>query len=194
MFARCRFTIPKTTWAYVAILAVVVVGAIMREINLLIILAGLMAGPLLMSWQLIRLTLRQLSVTRRLPRAVFPGQTFIVEFTVHNPRQRLDSWALVIEDRLRNVLAGREAEIRTARCLLPYVAAGSTGHASYRATLWQRGRYRFGPLWLSTKVPHGFAQGPRGARRHVRPPGLSSSGSAERRLVRAGQVRPIGAA
>jgi uncharacterized protein (DUF58 family) len=159
MFRRCRISIPQTTWAYIAILTVVVVGAIMREINLLIILAGLMAGPLLMSWQLIRLTLRHLSVTRRLPRGVFPGQTFVVEFTVHNPRKRLDSWALVIEDRLQNVLPGSPAETQRARCLVPFVEAGTSRTASYRARLWQRGRYRFGPLTLSTKVPVGLLQG-----------------------------------
>jgi uncharacterized protein (DUF58 family) len=159
MFRRCRFTVPQTTWAYVAILVVVVVGAMMREINLLIILAGLMAGPLLMSWQLIRLTLRRIQVTRRFPRGVFPGQTFVVEFIVHNPRERLDSWGLVIQDRLRNVLAGQPTGTRTARCLVPHVAAGSSRTACYRARLWQRGRYRFGPVTLSTKVPVGLLQG-----------------------------------
>jgi uncharacterized protein (DUF58 family) len=159
MFGRCRFAIPNTTWAYLAILAVIVIGAIMREINLLIILAGLMAGPLLMSWQLIRLTLRDLTVTRQVPRGVFPGQPFVVEFTVHNRRKRLDSWALVIEDRLRNLLAGHQGGVRTARCLVPHVVAGKAAGASFRAQLWDRGRYRFGPLRLSTSVPVGLLTG-----------------------------------
>jgi uncharacterized protein (DUF58 family) len=167
-----------------AILVVVVVGAIMREINLLIILAGLMAGPLLMSWQLIRLTLRNLTITRQVPSGVFPGQAFVVEFTVHNRRRRLDSWAIVIEDRVTNVQPAQTAGAavreragqvrpgtpdlprnahdpvqRSALCLVPYVAAGKSARASYRATLWQRGRYRFGPVRLSTKVPVGLLSG-----------------------------------
>jgi uncharacterized protein (DUF58 family) len=83
----------------------------------------------------------------------------VVELAVHNLRKHLDSWALVLEDRLRNVLPGTGGDPQTARCLVPYVAAGSSRSATYRAKLWQRGRYRFGPVKVSTKVPVGLLQG-----------------------------------
>jgi uncharacterized protein (DUF58 family) len=159
MKRRCRFSVPKTTWAYVLILAVIVVGAVMREINLLIILAGLMSGPLLISWQLIRTTLDRLSVHRRTPVGVFPETPFVVEVEVSNTRRRLDSWALRIEDRFRRSTSGPAMPHAQARCLIPHLPAGQQRSVSYRATLPTRGRYRLGPLRISTQVPVGLLKG-----------------------------------
>ena len=46
MARRAHISVPRETWIYLTILAVVIVGAILREINLLIILAGLMFGSI----------------------------------------------------------------------------------------------------------------------------------------------------
>ncbi len=159
MFQRCRFSVPHTTWVYVAILGVVVVGAIMREINLLIILSGMMCGPLAISWQLIRMTLRDLEVKRRVPAGVLPGAPFTVELQVRNGRRRLGTWALRIEDRVRNVHAEAGTAAARAICLIPYIAAEDRQVTSYRGQLWNRGRYRFGPIRLSTEVPVGLLKG-----------------------------------
>jgi uncharacterized protein (DUF58 family) len=156
---RCRFSIPRTTWVYIVILGVIVVGAIMREINLLIILSGMMCGPLVISWQLISTTLRDLHVKRRMPSGVFPDVPFVVELHVKNRRRRLDSWALRIEDRIRCIQPGSRLPAESAVCLVPHLPAGELRVTSYRAHLAQRGRYRFGPLRLSTSLPVGLLKG-----------------------------------
>lgn len=158
MAQRIRIAIPKTTMTYIVILAVAVVGAVMREINLLIILAGMMSGPLLISRAMIRSTLRDLKVKRKVPRSVFLGAPCRIEVSIENPRRRTDSWALVIEDQLQNT-THRRREKRSARAFLPHVARGQTGTARYEARLWTRGRYHLGPLQLTTKVPVGLLQG-----------------------------------
>lgn len=158
MARRCRIAIPLETWAYLLILTVVIVGAFMREINLLIILGGLMIGPLLISWQMVRLTLRNLEVKRRPPSSVFAGETIAVDLTVHNPRKRLDAWSLVLEDRIRPVQPARGPS-RVGRLLLPYVPAGEKRVVTYRGAIQSRGRYRLGPLRVSTGMPLGLLQG-----------------------------------
>jgi uncharacterized protein (DUF58 family) len=42
--------------------------------------------------------------------------------------------------------------------LFSHVAAAATGHATYRGRLMERGRYRFGPLRLSTRFPLGLVR------------------------------------
>jgi uncharacterized protein (DUF58 family) len=160
---KCHTSLPRDTWAYIGILAVVVVAAMIREINLLFILAGLMLGPLLVSWQVIRSTLSKLQCRRKLPAAVYPGELFAVEITVTNQRKRLDSWALMIRDRFHRV-SDVESVKETcppvvARAFLAHVRVGSTQTTMYRGQLFERGRYDVGPLEISTRVPVGLVCG-----------------------------------
>jgi uncharacterized protein (DUF58 family) len=159
MADRCHVSIPRETWAYITILGVVVVGAMMREINLLLILAGLMTGPLAISWQMVRATLRDLELTRQLPRTVFPGDRLPVEIQVKNRRRRLDSWALVIEDRVQLCPPGHRSPKLVTRTILPHVAAGASEKAEYVCRLDRRGRHRLGPLRLKTRIPLGLLLG-----------------------------------
>ena len=159
MKARCHVAIPRETWAYITILGVVVVGAMMREINLLLILAGLMAVPLAISWRMVRSTLQDLELERKLPRTVFPGERLPVEIEVNNRRRRLDSWALVLEDRVQLCPPGPQLPKLLSRTLIPHVAAGSSATTEYTCRLDRRGRHRLGPVRLKTRVPLGLLQG-----------------------------------
>ena len=60
MVGRVHISVPKQTWVYLIILAVVIVGSIIREINLLITLSWLMFGPLWISLYLVWSTLKRL--------------------------------------------------------------------------------------------------------------------------------------
>lgn len=155
----CRISVPTTTWAYLLILVVVIVGSVMREINLLMILSGMMCAPLVINWQMARTTLRDLQVRRRLPRSAFAGHRFTVELLVANGRKRLDSWGLLLMDRVRGGQASDRADVREFHCLIPHVAAHREQVTCYEVQLPQRGRYRWGPLRLSTKAPLGLLQG-----------------------------------
>ena len=75
-------------------------GAVLGEVNFLIILAGMMVGPFLFNWRFVQLTLRELDVTRRLTHRVCAGETLTVNVTADNRRTRLTSWAVMIEDQI----------------------------------------------------------------------------------------------
>lgn len=79
MLKRRVVTICREGFYYLFVLAFIVGGAALRNVNLLFLLAGLMIGPLLLNWRTVVLALRQLDVERRLPKQVFAGQPFVVE-------------------------------------------------------------------------------------------------------------------
>ena len=55
MFLRRQTSICREGWYYVAIMAVVLGGAVLHEVNLLLILAGILLGPLLLNWRAVHL-------------------------------------------------------------------------------------------------------------------------------------------
>ena len=60
---RC-ITVCREGWYYLLVLGLVFCGAMLREVNLLLILAGLLLGPLLFNLRAVVVTLRNLEVRR----------------------------------------------------------------------------------------------------------------------------------
>lgn len=158
MTQRRHIRICREGWYYLFVLSFIVGGAVMRQINLLILLAGLMIGPLILNWRLVVATLRGLDVRRGLPDRVFAGDLLMVDVIVANARRRLGSWAVVAQDWIQLAEAGQREYRTSVEVLLPHVAAGQESRASYRCYLNRRGWYEFGPLKLSTKFPLGLVR------------------------------------
>jgi uncharacterized protein (DUF58 family) len=143
-------------WYWVLLLAVVVGLAVLREGNLLFVLSGLLLGPLLVSWRLAAMTLRGLKLGRKTPRGICAGDLLVVTIEVANSRKRVGSWAVVVEEQVcREDDAGDEPPIRPT-VFFPYVPAAGSREQSYWGRLPRRGRYRLGPLKVSTRFPFGF--------------------------------------
>lgn len=152
MAARIR--ICRQGWYYLAVVLLIFAGAVFRQVNLLLILSGIIMSPLLLGWLLAWRTIARLEVRRLLPGQATAGETLTVAYVVSNPRKRLGAWALVCEDS-----AVREAEPSAAeplRVLFPHVGAGGQRKGVVRGALARRGLYRFGPLRITTKFPFGL--------------------------------------
>ena len=132
-------------WYYLFIVLFIVGGAVLGEVSLLVLLAGMMVGPLLFNWRFVQLSLRSLAVTRRLPHRICAGQELTVAITAENRRTRLTSWTVMVEDRTRWAGAFASRSLELVRLLLPRVAAGQTCTGQYRTLFARRGRYKFGP-------------------------------------------------
>ena len=147
---RPRTTIRREGWYYLLILAVVFGGAVFKEVNLLLVLAGMLLGPLLLNWEAVRTNLRGLCIERKLPPGLSAGDRLSVTLSLTNARRRLGAWTVVVEDQLRRVTTakgnehGRPPPLRPS-VLFPYVPAGESRKGAYRGRLAERGRYRFGP-------------------------------------------------
>jgi uncharacterized protein (DUF58 family) len=160
MFRR-QTTICREGWYYLAILALVFSGAILKEVNLLLIFAGMLLGPLLLNWRIVGTNLRGLRVDRKLPMRLGAGDQLSVELLLTNPRPRLSAWAVVVEDQIQRE-AGPGGDPRHCQTplhpsvLFSYVHAGDSRKAAYRGRLVDRGRYRLGPMRLFTRFPFGL--------------------------------------
>lgn len=156
MRANRRTTICLEGWAYLVVLVVVLGGAMMREVNLLLMLTGLMAGPVLLSWRLAVVTMRGLEVRRRMPQKVCAGDLLVVHVELANTRRRRGSWAVVVEDRIQREAAAGPCRPLSPAIYFSYVPAGQAQTRTYRGRLNQRGRYLLGPLRLWTRFPFGL--------------------------------------
>lgn len=143
---------------YLALTVFIFAGGLIRDINLPMVLSGLMLGPLLFNWRAVKTMLRGLTVRRRLPQGIAAGDELTVGLEVTNSRRRGASWGLVIEDTIVLETPGRELPAATARAMVTRVAAGETRRAGYHGRLPRRGRYRFGPLRVTTRFPMGLAR------------------------------------
>jgi uncharacterized protein (DUF58 family) len=160
MFRR-QTTLCREGWYYLVITAVVLGGAIFKEVNLLLILAGILLGPLLLNWRLVRSNLRGLRIQRKLPPALCAGDPLLVSLNLSNARRRPASWAIVVEDQIRREMGDGHGHSRLHPPLRPYVSfpyvpAGQSRKGAYRGRLVERGRYQFGPLRFSTRFPFGL--------------------------------------
>jgi uncharacterized protein (DUF58 family) len=156
MTQKSRTSISLEGWYYLIVMAFVVAGALMREINLLMVLFGMMLGAFLFSWRLARRASRGLRFRRRVPSVVGAGEPLTVDVEVRNPRRRGSGWALAVEDTLRLELPLLDQAPSAARLFFQQVPAGQTRRQSYQGRLAQRGRYRFGPMRCVSSFPIGL--------------------------------------
>jgi uncharacterized protein (DUF58 family) len=151
-----RTTICREGWYYLLVLTLVLGGAMLRELNLLLVVAGLLLGPLLFNWRSVVHALRGLEVQRKVPQGVCAGDLLVANVSLHNKRRRIGSWAVVVEDQVQRESDGVcEPPLRPS-VLFPYVAAGGSSRGVYRGRLVRRGRYRLGPLKVSSRFPFGL--------------------------------------
>ncbi len=157
---RRRTAFTREGLQYLVIFLLVFFGALVNDVNLMLILSGMLACPLLLSHHLAKRSLRGLVVQRRLPRAVCAGDLLVVQVAIVNTRRRLGGWILAVEDTVRRLGNGRankhNGPLRRPSVLFPYVAARQTASGDYRGRLMQRGRYRLGPMQVSTRFPFGL--------------------------------------
>jgi uncharacterized protein (DUF58 family) len=141
---------------FIVVMSFVIVGAMLREINLLILVAGMMVGALGVNLLLVIWSLRRLAIVRRLPEEICAGDALTVELRAENNRRWFGSWMLRLEDRVARVDNPQLSERLQVRTLLPHVPREGTAKTSYRGRLARRGVYQFGPLHVSTFFPLGL--------------------------------------
>jgi uncharacterized protein (DUF58 family) len=135
------------------------VGAVIREINLLTLLAGTMIGLLLLHWRFNSQTLVGLTVQRDAPGRSAVGVPTEIALEVTNPRRWLGSWLILVEDQLQRITPNAKRLTEKGVALIDEIQpqSGSTGR--YELRFMERGRYRIGPTTVSTRFPIGLGRG-----------------------------------
>ncbi|QDU98059.1 DUF58 domain-containing protein [Lignipirellula cremea] len=158
MAMQRRVHLRREGWYYLLVLLFVMSGAILRQVNLLQLLAGLMVGPLLLNWRVATVSIRRLRFRRTLPRRARAGDSVRVNLNVANERRTMAGWAIVLEDPIQRVGSHDSIDRSLGAVMVPRVNPGDQANASYRCELPRRGKYQFGPLHASTRFPLGLVE------------------------------------
>lgn len=117
--------------------------------NLLYLLLGMLLALMIVSGIMSEISLRHLTVTRRLPARAQVGRPHLVEIEVHNHKKNFPSYAIEIED----LRAGQPAD---KRCFFLKISPDSAQVAAYRRTPARRGRDRHVGFRVATRFPFGL--------------------------------------
>jgi uncharacterized protein (DUF58 family) len=135
------------------------IAAINTGNNLLYLLLGMLLSLIVVSSVMSELSLRRLTVVRRLPARAQVGRPHLVEIEVHNHKQRVPSYAIEIED----LRAGQPAD---KRCFFLKISPDSAQVAAYRRMPTRRGRDRHIGFRVATRFPFGLFEKSRELRSH----------------------------
>ena len=98
---------------YCLVVLAVLSGAVGRQLNLLMLVGSVLAGPFLFSLIYGWLALRRLAVERKLPSHLHADQRLAVDVSVTNHRRWLGVWGVEVQDVLRREEASGSAEVRS---------------------------------------------------------------------------------
>jgi uncharacterized protein (DUF58 family) len=117
--------------------------------NLLYLLLGMLLALIVVSGLMSELSLRDLTVVRRLPLRAQVGRAHLVEIEVFNHKAKVPSYAIEVED----LRAGQPAD---KRCFFLKISPRSAQVAAYRRTPVKRGRDRHVGFRIATRFPFGL--------------------------------------
>ncbi len=150
---QVRFRLSREGFHFLMILLFILVGAVLRDISLLIVLAGLMFALLLIQWRVGIRSVTSLETKREVPYTTVCGSVIDVRITVANRRRWLGSWLLTVEDHVEQTSPNRRINTQRALTVIDDVAPGQQRQGVYQLQFHQRGHYEIGPTTLSTRFP-----------------------------------------
>jgi uncharacterized protein (DUF58 family) len=152
----------RWTWegaVYIAIWIILLLMGLHQQINLVLLIAGLAAGPIVGSIFVSAGLIKRLELKRRHPRYVFAGDELVVEFQLENRRRWGDALAMVAEQDLEPIEAGApDAQVIRTRVFFARVPGRRTVSQIWRGNAGVRGRYSFREAELVTRAPFGLLE------------------------------------
>ena len=161
--SRSKISFTPEGWIFLVILVFVTVGAILRNVNLLVIMSGMMFAPLLLSWRIGSHLVRHAEASRLLPNRIHVGQIANFQWMIRN-RSRLPMWNFLVKDEMKcreTPLGDAPANIEKktlsrTQVMFHRIPVGEIEYASYRCLFTDRGVYEVGPSLVSTRFPFGL--------------------------------------
>jgi uncharacterized protein (DUF58 family) len=130
-----------------------------QQINLILLVAGLAAGPLVASIFVSSAMVRRLRLTRRLPPYAFSGEPLPIDYTLENDRRWSAALALILSDEMvpdDRSISGSSGLLPVV--FFPRVAGGARARIRWEGVAPKRGEYRFRSLELATRSPFGLLE------------------------------------
>jgi uncharacterized protein (DUF58 family) len=148
-------------WQFAFMISFVVLGAVVRNVNLLVILAGTMLAFLLIQWRICARSIYGVTLRRKLPHHIQARKPFSVEVFLTNPKKYLGAWWVVVEDRIvEPTPSGKPArDANVLGLMLPSLPAQETRVLRYECSMPRRGVYRFLGAQVTSRFPLGLMRG-----------------------------------
>jgi uncharacterized protein (DUF58 family) len=153
-----RTILTREGYFYFGVIAVLLIAGLFQQVNLILLVATLAAGPFLTSWIGSRSLLRRLSVIRRVPAYVFAGDPLVIDYTLENGKRFTASLAMFMEDTLVSVDRAVSGVALSPRVFFPRVPRQGRARLRWQGASPRRGKYRFRDLDLGTRAPFGFVE------------------------------------
>jgi uncharacterized protein (DUF58 family) len=152
-----RTIVTREGWWYFGVMVVLLITGLYQQVNLILLVSTLAAGPFLTSWIGSRAFLRRLSVVRRAPPYVFSGDPLAVDYTLENGRRWTAALALFMEDSLVPMDRAAGSGL-SPHVFFPRVPGNGRARTQWQSPSPRRGVYRFRDLALGTRAPFGLIE------------------------------------
>jgi uncharacterized protein (DUF58 family) len=156
---RRRVYLRPEGWYYCFVIAFVVGGAVLRNVNLLVALAGLMVAALILHWQMVLRSLSGIDILRSFPGRICAGDTLEVEVSLAHRGNRGLAWALEYKDYFERIDPPDGDPASEVALLFPRIRAGEKVTKRFRCEITRRGVYRFSRAALASRYPLGLVEG-----------------------------------
>lgn len=155
---RSRVVIPREGIGFLAIMLTLAVGALMGHRNMPLLVFGMMAGPFVLNGAIVYRMLKGVHVERRAPRRAVAGEFVGVELQVANDKKFMASHMLEVRDRItgEQLTARRRDDEGTVTFVR--VPGKEKRVGRYQIRFADRGRYRLGPIRISSRFPMGIGE------------------------------------
>jgi uncharacterized protein (DUF58 family) len=154
-----RRTPTREGYVYFAVGILLLAAGVYHQVNLILLVFALSAGPIVASLLSGRTLLHRLSVQRRVPAYVFSGEGLTIDYTLENARRWQAALAIYLEESLvpiDRLVSGSAGE--TPRVFFSRVAAGERARLRWQCKSPRRGKYEFRELFLGTRAPFGLVE------------------------------------
>lgn len=142
--------ITKEGLYYTGVMLCIFCAGMMRGVNLLFIISGMMLGPLFFNWRIARAVMRNVRVKRRLPEVFYADEPFSVQIEMESvSRHRFHG--LIVED----ICSAGEVILRKIQESTPRPRHHCRS-LKYSGTIAVRGEYVLKPVRLIADYPFGF--------------------------------------
>lgn len=158
MGRRSRVVVPREGIGYLAIMLVLAIGALLGHRNMPLLVFGMMAGPFVFNGWVVYGMLRGVEVKRIAPRRAVAGQMTSVEFVVYNSKRWIASQLIEVSDRIIPVKQKGFRTEQEANVSFVRVPGKSQRTGRYRIQFPRRGKFRLGPIRLSSRFPMGIGE------------------------------------
>ncbi len=154
-----RSILTREGFFYFLLALTLLLAGLIQQVNLILLVFTLAAGPFMASIFGGRSMLRRLSVVRRAPSYVFSGDPLVIDYALESGRRWTTALALFIEDSL--VPSDRTVPGATTiipRVFFPRVPGLERVRQQWQCPSPKRGRYRFRDLDIGTRSPFGIVE------------------------------------